>query len=199
MAQELPVVRCNACGRELKEASSTPPTARKPCSSCGSTARIVALEVRCTSKVRSKLGLKARTASSRRPFLESISGDDLFRLTGQWHKLKRVIDRARDYYLEVITDPTTGKIIRYCEEPLSKHQGRGSAKRSKGTQPTRKRSTMLLVLAILTSSCSSVIYWDGTGVRFFMWRDQPLVAVTLLVVSAVFWWFWWRGAGSKSA
>ncbi len=66
-------------------------------------------------------------------------------------------------------------------------------------QATRKRSAVLLVLAILTFAFSFLIYWDETGVRFFMWRDQPVVAVTLLVVSAVFWWLWWRGAGSKSA
>ena len=67
-------------------------------------------------------------------------------------------------------------------------------------QTTRRRSAVLLVLAILTFACSFFIYGEGeTGVRFFMWRDQPLLAVTLLVVSAVFWWFWWRGARSKSS
>ena len=67
-------------------------------------------------------------------------------------------------------------------------------------EATRKRSAVLLVLAILTFACSFLIYGGSeTGVRFFMWRDQPVVAVTLLVVSAVFWWLWWRGAGSKSA
>ncbi len=67
-------------------------------------------------------------------------------------------------------------------------------------QPTRKRSAVLLVLAILTFACSFTTYGESeTGVRFFMWRDQPLLAVTLLVVSAVFWWFWWRGARSKSS
>ncbi len=65
---------------------------------------------------------------------------------------------------------------------------------------TRKRPTVLLVLAILTLGCSFIIYGDSErGLRFFMWRDQPLVAVALAVVSAVFWWFWWRGAGSGSA
>ena len=90
-------------------------------------------EVHLASSItpRSKLGLKARHPSLRKPFFESVSGDDLFRLTGQWNKLKRVIDRARDYYLEVITDRRTGKIIRYCEEPLSQHKGRGSAKKEK--------------------------------------------------------------------
>jgi len=67
-------------------------------------------------------------------------------------------------------------------------------------QTTQKRSVVLLGLAILTFACSFLIYGGSeTGVRFFMWRDQPVVAVTLLVVSAVFLWLWWRGAGSKTA
>lgn len=66
-------------------------------------------------------------------------------------------------------------------------------------QATRKRSTMLLVPAILTFACSFLMFGDSErGLRFFMWRDQPQVAVALLVVSGVFWWFWWRGAGSRS-
>jgi high-affinity Fe2+/Pb2+ permease len=67
-------------------------------------------------------------------------------------------------------------------------------------QPNRKRSTPVLVLAILAFAFSFLIYWGSeTGLRFFLWRDQPLVAAALLVVSAVLFWFWWRGAGSKSA
>ena len=67
-------------------------------------------------------------------------------------------------------------------------------------QPTRRRSTALLVLAILAFACSFfVVGGSETGVRFFLWRDQPLVALALVVVSAVLSWFWWRGAGSKSA
>lgn len=69
-----------------------------------------------------------------------------------------------------------------------------------GAQAARQRSTMLLVMAILTFASSFLMYGDSErGLRFFMWRDQPLVAIALLVVSAAFWWFWWRGARSKSA
>ena len=64
-------------------------------------------------------------------------------------------------------------------------------------EATPKRSTTMLVLAILTFACSFLMYGEsGTGLRFFMWRDQPLVATALLVASAVCWRFWWRGAGS---
>lgn len=132
MVQNTPVVKCSACGRTLTEESSIPPPKRLPCPHCGSKARVFEVHLTSTVTPRSKLNLKARSPKSRKPFLEQVSGDDLFRLTGQWNILKRIIDRARDYYLEVITDPKTGKIIRYCEESLSKHADRGSAKKRKG-------------------------------------------------------------------
>ena len=42
----------------------------------------------------------------------------------------RIEDREKDYYKEQLRDPITGKILEECEEPLSKHQGHGSAKKS---------------------------------------------------------------------
>ena len=46
-------------------------------------------------------------------------------------RLERFLDRLRDLYKEKITNPTTGEVIHECEEPLSKHQGHGSAKPKK--------------------------------------------------------------------
>jgi len=40
----------------------------------------------------------------------------------------RDIDRDADTYYERVVDPETGDVLRYCEEPLSEHFGRGSAK-----------------------------------------------------------------------
>jgi hypothetical protein len=76
--------------------------------------------------------MKARAPRSKKPFHEQITGADLYKLTGQWNILKRIIDRGRNYYYELITNPKTGAIIRYCEEPLSKHFRRGSAKKKAG-------------------------------------------------------------------
>ncbi len=68
------------------------------------------------------------------------------------------------------------------------------------TQPIRKRSTPMLVLAILAFAFSFLAYGGSeSGLRFFLWRDQPFVAAALLVVAAVLFWLWWRGAGSKAA
>lgn len=132
MAETLPIVRCADCCLELKEPASTPPAKRKPCANCGSVSRAFELKLASIISPKSKIAAKAKSPGAQKPFYELISGDDLFRLTGQWNKLKQVIDRARDYYLKVVSDPKTGTIIRYCEEPLSKHQGRGSAKQTKG-------------------------------------------------------------------
>ncbi|WP_155803355.1 hypothetical protein [Bordetella sp. FB-8] len=40
----------------------------------------------------------------------------------------RDIDRDADAYYERVVDPDTGEVLRHCEEPLSEHFGRGSAK-----------------------------------------------------------------------
>jgi hypothetical protein len=40
---------------------------------------------------------------------------------------KQILSREKDYYFEEVKN-SQGKIIRYCEEPLSNHKNRGSAK-----------------------------------------------------------------------
>ena len=47
-------------------------------------------------------------------------------------KLERHIDRDNDHYHEKVTDPETGEIIHESDEPLSEHQGHGSAKTKDG-------------------------------------------------------------------
>jgi hypothetical protein len=39
-----------------------------------------------------------------------------------------VIDRENNQYKEVIVNPETGELIRHCDEPLTEHINRGSAK-----------------------------------------------------------------------
>ena len=45
--------------------------------------------------------------------------------------VNREINRVEDTYLEEVKKKDTGEIVHRCEEPLSKHQGRGSAKKKK--------------------------------------------------------------------
>ena len=72
--------------------------------------------------------MKQKRLGHRKTIYESVSGDDLHRDTGQWNKLTREIDRENNRYKEVIINPDNGEILRHCEEPLTDHFGRGSAK-----------------------------------------------------------------------
>jgi hypothetical protein len=95
--------------------------------SCGHTHYDIRLEDTLT--FRESLGFKARSQGKGKPYIEGKAGDDLHRNTGKWMQLQRIIDRAKNWYKEVVTDPETGKVVHRCEEPLSEHRGHGSAKR----------------------------------------------------------------------
>ena len=75
---------------------------------------------------------KGKREGESKPFREQISGDDYSHKNKKWIKKERVIDREKDYYFEKITDPETGDVLHYCEEPLSSHRGHGTAKFKKG-------------------------------------------------------------------
>jgi hypothetical protein len=83
--------------------------------------------------------MKARDPKGGRPKYEAVQGDDLHRKTGIWMKLTRIIDRANDWYQEIVTNPQTGEEVHKIEEPLSEHRGHGSAKK-KGTDDKGKDS-----------------------------------------------------------
>jgi hypothetical protein len=119
---------CGKCGELIQESPTTLPVDRKPCPKCGSLARTLSDDVHESLTIREKIGMKHKRPGHKKPIYESVSGDDLYRVTGQWSKLTREIDRQNDRYKELIVDPKSGKVIRHCDEPLSVHTGRGSAK-----------------------------------------------------------------------
>lgn len=123
------LVKCGDCGKELNESSNLALEERKPCPNCNSKKRAMSISISETVQVHEMIGLKAKHGSGGRPFMEQKVGDDLHRKSGKWVKLERVIDRAKNWYKEIILDPITGKIIHKQEEPLSKHRGHGSAKK----------------------------------------------------------------------
>jgi hypothetical protein len=73
------------------------------------------------------LGYKAKSQGKGKPYIEGKCADDLHRNTGRWMHLQRIVDRTRNWYEEVVTDPETGNVVHRCEEPLSEHRGHGSA------------------------------------------------------------------------
>ena len=119
---------CAACGEQLDEPAGMLPEQRKPCPSCGSLARNFSVHIHETLTFREKLGMKQKRPGHKKPIYESVSGDDLHRATGQWNKLTREIDRENNRYKEVIVNPASGEVLRHCDEPLTEHVARGSAK-----------------------------------------------------------------------
>ncbi len=124
-------VKCADCNTPLKEKPGLPINQRHPCPSCGSMKRHVSIEIQDSITLHETLYTKGIHSGEKKPFLESMSGDDLHRKTGKWMKKIRVINRDKDEYKEIVTDPKTNSVVHKCEEPLSKHTGHNSAKKSK--------------------------------------------------------------------
>ncbi len=127
-------VLCGKCKLALKEDPHIQPDQRIPCPSCGSTARIFQVTIHDSLMMKAKLGMKAKHSSRGKPFIEEVTGDDLYRKTNKWMNLSRVYDHEKDLYKEIITDPITGEVVHECIEPLSKHTGHGTAKYKKKTK-----------------------------------------------------------------
>src|SRR5262245_33728209 len=88
------------------------------------------LEVVAEDVVKAKIQLKIQGRDPSRKGKhkirsEQIVGDDYTHDTQKWNKKHRLIDVDNDWYSEKVTDSDTGEILHLCEEPLSKHRGRG--------------------------------------------------------------------------
>ena len=129
MSEEvLKTIKCEECGEVLSETSETTFEGSAPCPKCGSKAQRFEITISESLQMHEQVNIKSRYGNAGKVYLESKAGDDFFRKTGEWNSLERVIDHENDVYREVITNPRTGELIRHVEEPLSEHQGHGSAK-----------------------------------------------------------------------
>jgi hypothetical protein len=121
-------VRCANCNGPIDEPPDLPAEARQPCPTCGGKTRAFEASASDTFPVREKIGFKHRDAK-RKMIAQGVNGADLFRKIGKWMHLERFFDHRGDRYVETVTDPETGEVIHQCDEPLSQHQGHGSAKK----------------------------------------------------------------------
>ena len=126
------VINCAKCGNPIEE-----PKESAPCPRCGSNRRIMNIDhgeeiVGLDIKEQLKITCKDPKQTGKNKIkYEGLYGDDLHKKSGKWNKKERIIDRENDRYMEKIIDPETGKVIHHCDEPLSEHQGHGSAKNKK--------------------------------------------------------------------
>lgn len=113
---------CTACG-------GGPLGVPGACPDCGATARTVRLGFSATVRQQPSVRYAAKKGGRGKPFVTGKAGAEFFRRDQRWHWVVRQINRARNWYSELITDQETNEIVRAIEEPLSDHQGRGSAKK----------------------------------------------------------------------
>ncbi|HEX7122373.1 MAG TPA: hypothetical protein VF178_08400 [Gemmatimonadaceae bacterium] len=74
--------------------------------------------------------LRMRLDPRAAPVLDVRWTNEVYRATGELHRYERVFDRENDVYFKRYTNLVTGKVVVEEHEPLSKHVGRGAARRS---------------------------------------------------------------------
>lgn len=82
-------------------------------------------------KIKDRLELKAKDdsfPSKKKVRTHIITGDERSKGNGQWVKKTWVLDKDNNRYFEHVENPQTGEVIHHCDEPLSDHQGHGTAK-----------------------------------------------------------------------
>ncbi len=125
-------VWCGQCGKQLDESPDTPVGARLACPECGSKSRKFGVQITATSEPMAGIRAKARSAPvgtpGSKPWLTMLSEPSWSYRYKKWMERLKVEDRRNDRYTEVVRDPETGEIVHQCEEPLSEHQGHGSAR-----------------------------------------------------------------------
>jgi DNA-directed RNA polymerase subunit RPC12/RpoP len=125
------IVRCAECNIILQE--DTNETKRIPCPNCRSLKRKFEKHLIVQTKIISNIMFKVRRFSKKDFVKKVIFGyviprDEKLRERIKWVYINRKIDREDDKYYEEVTNPVTGEVLHFCEEPLKEHIGHGSAK-----------------------------------------------------------------------
>jgi len=140
MANIQETTECADCGATIDSSADTPQE-RIPCAICGSTRRIYHVSITETLTIWDGFGMKAKRPGEKRPYVEDLSIPSFSHSKDKLVHRQRVIDRDNDKYLEKVTDYETGDVIHHCEEPLSKHQGHGSARQKNESLQSEVKDT----------------------------------------------------------
>ena len=125
-------IMCAEC--DFESAAEEPNEERKACPICGSKKRIfeACINEKCLAHDSLRGQVKNPNYSGKRKLRwDSFSGWEKSHALGKIVKKEKLIDKDIDKYKEIVTDPDTNEIIHFCEEPLKKHFGHGSAKQKK--------------------------------------------------------------------
>lgn len=125
-------VTCRNCGKSLDEPTDLDPAHRQPCPKCASLSRKMSVglpgEMPPPHSSLKGRGRHAGATGKRKWSIETFTGADWSHSLQRFVRKVRILDRDNDRYVEKVVDPETGEVLRDVEEPLSEHQGHGSAK-----------------------------------------------------------------------
>ncbi len=105
-----PVPDPGACKEPLAESSALPVNQRKPCPSCGSLERMVAVSASDTVTVHDSARARSKTPGKGGWMVDTQSGDDYSRDLDAWSKRELTKDRTQDLYREVLELPDGTRI-----------------------------------------------------------------------------------------
>lgn len=125
-------IYCSDCKQKLDELLAS----RKPyaCPECGGTKQTINVSIIEEIKIYDSLRGQAKSCKhtgKQKMRWDCFTGWDMNRSLGKMVKKSRIIDKDKNFYQEIVTDPDTNEIIYHCEEPLDQHVGHGSAKSKK--------------------------------------------------------------------
>jgi predicted RNA-binding Zn-ribbon protein involved in translation (DUF1610 family) len=123
-------VECSDCGAFIDTSEDTADH-RFPCEKCGGVIRTIHASIEEHVVARDGLEVKVRRAGEKKPYIEDRGIPSHSRKLDKIVHHQRLIDRDNDIYRETVTDYESGEVIHHCEEPLTQHQGHGSAKPNK--------------------------------------------------------------------
>jgi hypothetical protein len=120
---------CNKCGTFVDEPDNL--DERQPCSQCGSLSRSFGVGLSTEAVGQPEIKAKGRHGQPGqvKPFVTAKLADEVFHETRERTLREKMEDRDNDRYHERVISQETGALLHECNEPLSEHQGHGSAKK----------------------------------------------------------------------
>ena len=122
----MPEVKCTDCQTQYDVPENIPDGSYVTCPSCGS--RLFFQTLSGTVEAKSVLSYKGKRAGKRGWFRSGKVGASWSTKFKRWMRREMDLDKENDQYKEVVIDPSTGQVIHKTNEPLTQHQGHGSAK-----------------------------------------------------------------------
>ena len=119
-------VHCGACDYFFNDSENS--EGLPDCPKCGFSVKTI-FPLGQVGRLQGALCIKSIPPEGGRWISKSESKHSHFKRDDEQHYIERVIDRGNNHYYERIINKETGEVVREVEEPLTEHQGRGSAKK----------------------------------------------------------------------